>query len=457
MTFIRKIKKGNSVYLAEVENRREDGKVKQKVIRYVGKEVNGETVRRIPTNDINVTEVKQFLDFHILHNVAKELGIIDILGEDMRKIMLLVYTQIVFRKSIYKLPHYIEHTTLKEILGIDKLIDKDLYLALDVLEEYDFSRIENKILENFFKLCNEKEALILDVTDTYFNGSGADWKVRKGKDGKVEKLIQIALAVTQRNRFPIMHRFYEGNISNIIIFKDMLSSIKLADFNVVILDRGMMCYESINDLCSLKQPVITGLRANQSLFKEFLGNITRDKIYNPKCRVKLKNAAVYIRSFDFKGGKLLTIFNPEREVCEREKAISNQTYKKSKSRYYGYSLIFHTTSFTESEVVTQYYEKDVVEKAYKEIKSNIDLHPIRKYRMDRVKAHVKICYLAYAILAYIQYKLKPINMSATEALENLQYAYKVFLESKKENYKWEKTVVIKKKQLDILKLLNCSV
>jgi transposase len=153
----------------------------------------------------------------------------------------------------------------------------------------------------------------------------------------------------------------------------------------------------------------------------------------------------------------LTVFNPEREVCERERAISNQVYKRSRARYYGYSLIFHTTSFSASEVVRQYYEKDVVEKAYKEIKSDINLHPVRKYRIDRVKAHVKICYIAYAILACIEYKLKPIKMSATDALENLQYAYKVSLESKSGNHKWEKVVTLKKKQQDILKLLNCSV
>jgi len=47
MAFIRKIKKGNSVYLAEVENYRHDGKVKQLVIRYVGKEKNGKVVKRV--------------------------------------------------------------------------------------------------------------------------------------------------------------------------------------------------------------------------------------------------------------------------------------------------------------------------------------------------------------------------------------------------------------------------
>lgn len=38
MSFIRKIKRGNSVYYAEVENRRVGGKVVQRHIRYLGKD-----------------------------------------------------------------------------------------------------------------------------------------------------------------------------------------------------------------------------------------------------------------------------------------------------------------------------------------------------------------------------------------------------------------------------------
>jgi hypothetical protein len=41
MSFVRKIKKGKSTYLAKVENYRKDGKVKQRVIEYIGKEENG--------------------------------------------------------------------------------------------------------------------------------------------------------------------------------------------------------------------------------------------------------------------------------------------------------------------------------------------------------------------------------------------------------------------------------
>lgn len=77
--------------------------------------------------------------------------------------------------------------------------------------------------------------------------------------------------------------------------------------------------------------------------------------------------------------------------------------------------------------------------------------------MNHVKAHVKICYIAYAILSYIQYKVKSKNMSAVYALEQLQSAYKVTLQSEKENMIWDKMVTLKNEQKKILSFLNCSV
>jgi hypothetical protein len=59
MSFIRKFKKGEKVYLAEVENRRVQGKVVQHFIRYVGKEADGRTVLSTSMSDVQVEEVKR--------------------------------------------------------------------------------------------------------------------------------------------------------------------------------------------------------------------------------------------------------------------------------------------------------------------------------------------------------------------------------------------------------------
>jgi hypothetical protein len=60
MSFVRKIKKGGKVYLAEIENRRVGGKVVQRFIRYVGKEADGRTVLSASMSDVEVEEVKLF-------------------------------------------------------------------------------------------------------------------------------------------------------------------------------------------------------------------------------------------------------------------------------------------------------------------------------------------------------------------------------------------------------------
>ncbi len=457
MAFIRKIKKKNAVYLAEVESYRENGKVKQKVLRYIGKEVNGEVVRKIATSDIEVETVKQYLDYKTLHDLAGQLEMTELFGDASKYILLLVYTQIIARKSLYKLPEHIENTVLKELLSIDKLADKHLYEALDKLEEMDFSVIEQRLFKKLSAGKQEKTALVLDITDTYFSGSQAEWKSRKGKDGKYGKLIQIALAVTKEEGFPILHNVYEGNVSDIKIFQDMITSVRLQDFDVIVLDRGMISYESLNDLTMLGQKVITGLRLNRKLKAEYLDRIDRNDIFNPANLVPLKNTKVFIKSFQFKDGTLIVVYNPSIEISKRMGAINKDKFDIKKAKYYGYSLIYHTTDMLDENVVREYYEKDIVEKAFKELKSSINLHPVRKYLLTRVKAHIKICYLAYVLLSSLQYKLKPRNISAVYALEKLQPAYKVELKSNKEHFKWSKIVTLTNEQKTILKLLGCSV
>jgi transposase len=215
---------------------------------------------------------------------------------------------------------------------------------------------------------------------------------------------------------------------------------------------------TLKDLQSLKQPVITGLKLTSTLQKKFLSEIDRESIYQPENKILLTKVTVFHKSFDYKGGKLIALYDPVKEASQRTKAMqSEEKYDKVKAKYMGYSLIYHTTTSETKEVVKMYFEKDIVEKAYRDIKSVINLNPVRKHRIDRIRAHVKICYLAYAIFSYINGKVKPLGMSATTALEQLQGIYKVDLHLKKKDVHWSKIVTLKKIQTQILNALECSV
>jgi hypothetical protein len=82
---------------------------------------------------------------------------------------------------------------------------------------------------------------------------------------------------------------------------------------------------------------------------------------------------------------------------------------------------------------------------------------VRKYRLDRVGAQMKICYLAYAILSYLQDKAKPAKMWATTVLEILQCTYKVEIRHEEQNLQWQKVVTLKNNPKKILNLRDYGV
>ena len=216
MAFIRKIKVGKKVYLAEVKSYRENGKIKQKFIRYLGREVNGKAVKRVLTSDIHAISVKQSLDVLAIDKIAEELKLKEI---PYKSALSLAYSQLLEKMSITKIEDWMKYTEIPDVLGIKIPSVKELYESLADIAEDDFDKINDNMFAVFESYENIKESAIIDVTDTYFSGTSFNIKRRKGKDGQISKLIQIGLAVSFDNGFPIFHKQYHGNLSGINIFK----------------------------------------------------------------------------------------------------------------------------------------------------------------------------------------------------------------------------------------------
>ena len=68
-------KRAGSIYLAEVENQWVKGKVVQRFIRYVGKEVDGRTVLSTSASDAHIQEVKLYGPLLVLHHLAEKIGL----------------------------------------------------------------------------------------------------------------------------------------------------------------------------------------------------------------------------------------------------------------------------------------------------------------------------------------------------------------------------------------------
>jgi hypothetical protein len=457
MAFIRKIKKGNSTYLAKVESYREDGKVKQRVLEYIGKEENGRVVEKTDINEVSVENVKRYADVKALLHLCYELKLNYLLGKHHKPVIAMVIAHLLCKGSVVKIAEWIQHTMLYEELDMEQLTTNKFYEAFDYLNELSFLKVEAAIASYWQSIApQDSTAFVLDVTDTYYSGSRSDAAPRRGKEGCVSKLLQIGLVVSFTNGFPILHRTYASNISNIKTLSDLLEQMAALGLKAIIMDRGFYSEENITGLTALGMQVIAGMKQTVGIQKKILDTIDRDKIYTAANRVQLKDTVVYTQSFPFLTGKLTVIYNPKMEVLKRDKILSEKNNKEN-VKYVGYSLIWHNTKQKEAMVVEKYFDKDVVERSFKSLKSNLHLHPVRMWAASRIEAHVKICYLSLCLLSLIQFKCKKIEVSAIKALEELQHVYKVNMVHAKTKKKWTKVVTLSNQQKNILKALNCSV
>ncbi len=457
MAFIRKIKKGDSTYLAKVESYREDGKVKQRVLEYVGKEVNGQPVQKVDINKLEVNNVKHYADIAVIYQLCKQLNLNFLLGKQHKPIIALLIAHLICKGSILKISEWIEHSTIKEIVGLDSIGVEMLYNSLDYLDDCDFDKIEQALYEHWKQIApTDNSAYVLDVTDTYYNGKDDKSSLRKGKDGKVSKLIQIGLAVSFEHGFPILHKSFNGNISNIKILENVMQTIARRGLKTIVLDRGFYSEANVTDMNNLKMKMIVGLKQSIGIKNNILSKINREEIYLKKNLIQLKNTIVYGQEQKFLFGKLIVIYNPKYEVMKKDKMLAEDATDED-VKYVGYSLIFHNTTLSIEKVVKKYFDKDIVERSFRTMKGEVQLHPIRLWLPNRVDAHIKICYLSMCILALIQYKCKSLELSAGKVLEELSTIYKVNMKHSSTKASISKVITQSNQQKKILDKLKCSV
>lgn len=495
MTFIRKLKVGDKTYLTEVKSVRKGDKVKQKFIRYVGREINGKRIFSGSAEEIDVTGVKIWAPLIVLDRLAKQVGLSELLGNYGEYLLSLIYAHCLEPKSLNRMEDWFVRTDLHNILQIKEVSEEKLYNALDSIKEKDYGVIQRKIFRSVVETYKlHPKGYFFDVTNVYFYGTECPL-AKKGhnKEGSYNPQVQIGLAVTKQEGIPIFHKTFEGNIFDARTLQDFL--IEFNDLNVedvtLVWDRGVTSEANIIDAKRVGFEVICGLAVKHDVQKKvdtLLKN--KDHFMLLKNRVKLKNTILYCVQEKYKYGNvkgyLVLCFNEDKARINKEKRIDHihnaqELLQKRKSvpegikkyfntdnsinesaiheaqKYDGCSVIFSTKKLPIEEIVKSYFEKDKVEKAFRSMKSILGLKPIKHWLEERVKSHIFVCYLSYLLLSLLEEKLKKINITAVTALDKLSTAYKVTLKNKKLKNEFEKIVTLSKEQEKIIKAVDKSI
>jgi len=272
MSFIRQIKRKGRVYLAEVENKWVEGKVVQRHIRYVGREADGKTLLAASLSEVEVEQVKLYGPLLVLHHLAKRIGLPEQLGPYSQEILSLVYAHCLDYRSLNHMPQWFERTDLNFLLDLEGLTEKRLVGALDCLEGLDGETLQRQM---FHSLCRHYRlrptGVIYDVTNTYLYGRRCPLgKLGHDKEGiKGRPLIQIGLAVTQKEGFPLFHKVFDGNVHDSRTLRDLVN--QFGDYRLgaglFIYDRGIVSKRNVKDIKDLHWDTLCGVPLNNALKK----------------------------------------------------------------------------------------------------------------------------------------------------------------------------------------------
>lgn len=307
-----KVRSGNKVYLRVLlrESYREHGKVKHRTIANLSKCSEAEIAaiklalqhkQELSTLQERVMaepriEVHQGLSVGavaVVQGVAKELGILDALGNDRQGKLALwqVIARVIDQGSRLSAVRLAQTHACCDLLGLDAFNEDDLYSNLDWITGHQ-CEIEERLFESLHP--QKKAALFLyDVTSSYLEGThnqlGAFGYNRDGKRGKMQIVIGL---LCDQDGVPLSIEVFAGNTNDP---KTVASQIEKAAARfgggevTFVGDRGMLKSAQIEELTGQGFHYITA-------------------ITKPQIETLLKNGVFEMELFD----------QPLAEVCEEQ-------------------------------------------------------------------------------------------------------------------------------------------
>ena len=369
----------------------------------------------------------------------------------------LVISRLLYPGSKLELINYLSY-----FKNIDITSDK-IYRFLDTLYQDEIkSRIETCVFEHTKKIMNGEIILTFyDVTTLYFESESEDDLRRVGfsKEGKIARpQIQLGLFTTLEG-YPLSFEVYEGNKYEghtlIDVLKKFQDRFQLDKKPIVVADRGMLNNDNIAYLENNNYKYILAYKIKNisNDLKEEIKNLTfiDDNVTH---NIEFKKVISFADENDKKqtihvNQRLVLSYSTQRakkDKYNRNKAIqrlenkikSSKTITKKdlKLSYYAKYIDlddnnskitfninnqkiiedekldgikgFVTNDFTltANEIIEHYNNQYEVERAFRISKTDLKIRPIYHRLETRIKAHILISFVSYAIYKEFDRKLK---------------------------------------------------
>ncbi|OPY58471.1 MAG: Transposase DDE domain protein [Pelotomaculum sp. PtaU1.Bin035] len=330
------------------------------------------------------------------------------------------------------------------------------YRALDLLAEYK-EKIETELFKRTRSLFNMRVDMVFwDTTSTYFEGQGPGELGRYGysKDHRSDRVQVMVGVVMTKFGIPVAHEVFPGNSSDAATFRQIITDMRKRfnlDRVVFVGDRGMVGKDILDELDKNHIKYIVGMRMRK--VKDV------DEVLKTGGRYKVVRDNLKVKEVWYDADRYIVCHNPvqaehdkkarEEMVQKLEKQLKNNGVKslvgnsgyrryllldkgavvgvnqeilKKESRYDEKYVLRTNCQLDTDEVALAYKDLWRVERAFREIKSSLDLRPVYHWKDSRVRGHLMVCFLALVLESALQKKLleKKIEVEYIYLLRDLQ-------------------------------------
>jgi transposase len=354
-----------------------------------------------------------------------------------------------------------------------------LYRGMDFLLEHQ-DELEKEIYWSVADLMNlEVDLLFFDTTTTYFEThTETDLKKQGYSKDKRPDLPQVVvgLAVT-RSGIPVKHWVFPGNTADMSTIERVKNDLGNWHLNrcIIVHDRGMASEDNLQYLQRGGGHYIVGrkMRTGEPEIEETLGTKGRYTTIEEDLLAKQvivgdgekRKRLVIVKNLKNqkhdkeKREKLIEVLqeridhlnsrrtkNHNKQVCELKshrtygkyvKELGDGTLKinrmklREESRYDG-KYIVETSDDTLNlkDIVLGYKQLFDIERAFRTLKSDLDLHPNYHSTTDRIKCHIFLCFIALVLVRIIENKTKRTWSKIRKELMRIHYG-EFIVDSKK--------------------------
>jgi hypothetical protein len=490
--FFRSKQSGGRPYLQLVENERVGGRVRQKVLASLGRvdelEASGQLARLTESlarltqeleavrlaSDLEARSARALGGLLMVDRLWRQLGLDTLIRRVARgrqvefdlegAVFAMVANRVLEPRSKRGLMSWLERVAW---LGEERPELHHLYRSLDVLADAKDDlevRLHHRVRDLFHQ---QLDLVLYDTTSTYFQAPEEDALRRRGhsKDKRPDLPQAVLGLLLSGDGLPIGHELFPGNSydgNTVPAVLDRLKERFQLRWLIFVGDRGMVSEKNLDALDEAGYDWIVGVRLRT---RPHLA----DPLFSDRVPFETVGESLEVKEGWAEGRRYIVCHNPDqarRDAARRqavldrletrlersgvkglvtrpgfarflrvkgEEAVIDLDKVEQDARYDGVWVLETSTDLPAPEVAQAYKSLWRVERAFRTLKSPLELRPVRHWTEPRIRGHVVICFLAFLIRSALERRLfEEAELDATfaEVLDALHQVQEVRVEVK---------------------------